>query len=790
MTGLWGWVATEWRRRWRSLLFLTLLVAFAGAITIASIAGARRANSAFDDFLDQTSAPLQVSLSGKTGDLTQYDGLPALADAMAAVPGVEGVMPVAFMGVAAEANGVTGDPFALATLDGAGTRPSIIGVPLRGHLPDQSRADQIAVNEVAADKFMIGVGDQVVLRSFAPDQVRAMVEGTPAPLRGPVVTAQVAAVVRNAEDISDNPEAVVFLTNAFHATYGNQIAKCDCSFWIRAAPHDVTAVVAALPSVFGDYPLVVQPFGSVFSARVADAVGLEVGALRIAGAIGALAGALVVGQALVRHIGSGSTSSETLIALGARRRDVVAAWVVVLLPVAIVGSFGAALAATAMSPLFPRGLAHRAVVHPGVRFDALAVAGGAVAVLVVTVVLSFVSARFTIGRPFGRRAGSIRRGRTLALHTSPTVALGASLAVDPGRDRARIPAVGAVIGLALAVAVALAVALVDSSADDVLSTPRAFGADWDLQMGEQPDDPEATIAATAAEPVEAFALVKQVTGNVSLAAGPHATALVGPSTLEQVVGSMGPLLERGRPAVSPDDVVLGPAIAEELGADVGDRVTMTSDTGADLAFTVSGIGRLDDGDETEQTFFLTPDGLDRLQPADEQTLANAYVRLGSVDDEVRQRLADLGWIATIPPSRVSSLSEIGSVPRLLATALAVLGLGGVTHSLLVAGRRRRRDLAVARSLGFTRHQVASTMRWQGVLTAGVAIVVGLPLGALLGRLVWKHVASGVGAIDLVSIPWAMVLLVPVTTLLVVGCVASVIGHNTAGHDPARALRGE
>jgi hypothetical protein len=35
-----------------------------------------------------------------------------------------------------------------------------------------------------------------------------------------------------------------------------------------------------------------------------------------------------------------------------------------------------------------------------------------------------------------------------------------------------------------------------------------------------------------------------------------------------------------------------------------------------------------------------------------------------------------------------------------------------------------------------------------------------------------------------------VVLVPVSTLLVVGCVASVIGHSTAGLDPARTLRGE
>ena len=48
----------------------------------------------------------------------------------------------------------------------------------------------------------------------------------------------------------------------------------------------------------------------MLSARVKDAVGLEVGALRVAAAIGALASALVVAQALVRH-----RSSETGVAV-------------------------------------------------------------------------------------------------------------------------------------------------------------------------------------------------------------------------------------------------------------------------------------------------------------------------------------------------------------------------------------------------------------------------------------------------------------------------------------------
>src|SRR4029453_3366177 len=111
MAGLWGWGASEWRRSWRSLTLPALLVTFGGAITIAAIAGARRADSAFDRFLEQTSAPLAVGLSGQDDDLVTLDGASALAPDMAAIPGVEGVTPTAWMGVAAEANGFTMDAF-------------------------------------------------------------------------------------------------------------------------------------------------------------------------------------------------------------------------------------------------------------------------------------------------------------------------------------------------------------------------------------------------------------------------------------------------------------------------------------------------------------------------------------------------------------------------------------------------------------------------------------------------------------------------------------------------------
>lgn len=203
-----------------------------------------------------------------------------------------------------------------------------------------------------------------------------------------------------------------------------------------------------------------------------------------------------------------------------------------------------------------------------------------------------------------------------------------------------------------------------------------------------------------------------------------------------------------------------------------------------------GIGRLSDGDETDLAFVTTPDGLTRLQSYDKLAHNGAFLRLGDADDASRALLADLGFTPATPPSRVANLSQIGSVPRLLALALALLGIGGTTHTLLVATTRRRADLEAARALGFTQRQAASSVRWQGIVITAIAVAVGVPLGVIIGRLVWKQVAGGVGAVDLVSVPWSVIVIAPTAVLTSLIAVASIVGRRAAALRPASALRSE
>ena len=76
------------------------------------------------------------------------------------------------------------------------------------------------------------------------------------------------------------------------------------------------------------------------------------------------------------------------------------------------------------------------------------------------------------------------------------------------------------------------------------------------------------------------------------------------------------------------------------------------------------------------------------------------------------------------------------------------------------------------------------------MTACAAIVIGVPVGLFVGRVVWKQVADGVGAVDLVSIPWLAVVVIPIAALVIVTAMASIVGCRAAALDPATVLRSE
>ena len=81
-----------------------------------------------------------------------------------------------------------------------------------------------------------------------------------------------------------------------------------------------------------------------------------------------------------------------------------------------------------------------------------------------------------------------------------------------------------------------------------------------------------------------------------------------------------------------------------------------------------------------------------------------------------------------------SLGDLRSLPLALGVFFALLASATVAHALVTTVRRRRHELAVMRSIGFTRRQSRIAIAWQATLIAVAGIVIGVPLGIVAGRL--------------------------------------------------------
>jgi ABC-type lipoprotein release transport system permease subunit len=105
-------------------------------------------------------------------------------------------------------------------------------------------------------------------------------------------------------------------------------------------------------------------------------------------------------------------------------------------------------------------------------------------------------------------------------------------------------------------------------------------------------------------------------------------------------------------------------------------------------------------------------------------------------------------------------------------------------------RRRRRELALLKTLGFTRRQVHATVAWQATTLAVVGLTLGIPGGLLLGTYVWHRVANNVGVTTTAAVSVLAILLTIPIALALINVLAYLPGRAAAHTRPAVALRSE
>ncbi len=142
------------------------------------------------------------------------------------------------------------------------------------------------------------------------------------------------------------------------------------------------------------------------------------------------------------------------------------------------------------------------------------------------------------------------------------------------------------------------------------------------------------------------------------------------------------------------------------------------------------------------------------------------------------------------PTDIRNYASVRDTPLILGAVLALLAVATLSHVLLTGVRRRRRDLAVLKTLGLRRSQVIGVVSWQASALAGAALLAGLPLGVLAGRWAWGLFAGSAGVSDQADVPVALVLAVIPAALLLANLLAAGPGWAAARVSPAITLRSE
>jgi ABC-type lipoprotein release transport system permease subunit len=771
------WARREITARWRALVVLGVLAGLAGGITLAAVAGARRTASAYARYRQATAASDAIVFTTQVGvldpDFAPVRRLPEVVES-----GQFGLAPIGVK----EWNIGT-----LAPVDDHLYRT--INRPLlrAGRLPDPRRADEIVVNQAAARRFGVRLGQRVTIVSSTDlnDWL------SPAPTGGPTVAATVVG-------IGDGPMDLIFgagqpgfvLSGGFLATYPQ-------------VPHPPNLVVRLRPGTdvrkfrleaasllhLPDLPVRDQ---AEDAKRITHGTDIERTALLLFAAAVILAALVLVGQALTRTVYAAADAAPTLQALGLTRPDVTVWLTLPVLVSAAVGALVAVATAVALSPRFPIGLAGYLEPDRGVHADWLVLVPGAA----LLVLLAVVGAALAALRATSRRPRTVTRPgsaliRAIRAYAPLPVAIGAGLALERGSGDRSLP-----VRPALAGAIAGILGIVGAfglvrGIDDALAAPQRSGQVWQAQVYPDEHHSPASLAdrLRREESIGAISTVHRVDVDIDGQGLPV-------YTLDPVQGELSFVVLRGRAPTAPGEAVLGPSSAKALHRGIGDDIRAGAHG---HTMRVVGIGLLPETPHSsfDQGVWMTGDGLDRATGGKAQTAweASLFVTFhAGVDRNAEidrlQRQLGVGAEPAGLPKDVTYLHNVRTLPLALAGFLTLLGLAAVAHVLVTAVRRRRHDLAVLRAMGFRPRQAAACIAWQATTVAVVAIVLGVPLGIAAGRWSWRWVAEATPLLYVAPVATLAIAVAIPGALLLANVVAAMPARRAARLRPAETLRTE
>jgi hypothetical protein len=407
------------------------------------------------------------------------------------------------------------------------------------------------------------------------------------------------------------------------------------------------------------------------------------------------------------------------------------------------------------------------------------------------------------------------------------------MALEPGRGRTTVPVRSALMATSLAVMLVVTNLAFASSLHTLVTSPPLYGWNWTYML-----NPVGGNAGNVPTPVlgplrrdRTVAAVAQFNYNDADLDGQNIPFLFG-----DVRAALGPPILSGHEVDAPDQIVLGAATMAQLHQHLGGTVTFSYGSPADAPIyvpptrvrivgtatlpavgfasvvsdhTSMGTGAIMANAVFPQSFqeaqnnpIPTLNGpnlvMVRLRPGVSAAAGAAEARrVAQIGDRAFAALPggigqgdSLQVITDDRPAQIVNYKTMGATPALLGAALAFGAVVALALTLSSSVRRRRRDLALLKTLGFTQRQLLAAVAWQSTTATVIGVVIGIPLGILLGRWLWILFARLIYAVPEPTVPAGQVALVALGALIVANLVAGLPGRMAARTPTAVLLRTE
>jgi hypothetical protein len=827
---VWYRFGATWRRRRGGYLTLVLLLGLIGGIALGSIAAARRTQSSYATFLARTN-PSDMSLNVQGPNPTK------LSKKLQRLPGVQRVeaallslnaFPLTRKGIPVIPRAFSsGQATPIGSIDGEYFGQDRVTVTA-GRMARPDRADEFVATARAARVLGWHVGQVIPMGFYTNAQLPS---SKPKRRLGMTLTG---IVVFNNEVVLDDVDrlpAYVLFTPALTPPFSTGLEYVSYGLRLTDGARGVTAVeqeiIRALPKGT-TYSFHVT---SVVEGQVNRTVRPEAIALAVFGAIALLATALISAQVIARQLQAAAEDVTVLRALGAGRSVVLGDGLFGMAGAVVLGSLLAACVAIGLSPLSPLGPVRPVYPTPGLAVDAAVLGWGLLALIAgpgaVAVVLA---ARSAPGR---RQAAAARaaRGSSIARLAAgagaPVSAVaGVRFALEPGQGRTAVPVRSALFGAALAVAIVVATLTFGSGLATLVSHPPLYGWNWSYVLEGGP------------VPSQAVSLLRRDRLVAAWSGVSFSDAQIDGQTVPIIVTSsharVGPPILTGRPLEADNQIVLGTATLAELHKRVGDAVIASYGVSADAPVyvpptrlvivgtaTLPAVGNPQTLHTSMGTGALIATGIE--PPAMQKFLSSpnptlngpgaVFVRLKNGVTPAAglrslQRIADAGTrafqalpsslytgqsVSVLPvqyPAEIENYRSIGATPAFLAAGLATGAVVALGLTLVASVRRRRRDLALLKALGFTQRQLASCVAWQSTVAVGIGAAAGIPSGVALGRWLWILFADQIHAVPDPTVPALSVAFVALGAIVLANVIAVLPGRVASRTPAALILRAE